>query len=200
MIECISALDKIKQLPDNSQDIIFADPPYDLGSTVFIDTDGKPKYKVASDFMNKWDMPNHSFWEEFFKEANRVLKYGGRCLLFGIDRQLMLFQYYATMGGLETKQSLYWAFGSSFPKATDASKMIDKRLGAEREVVETLKTNSGGMAHVNKTNADLGFRPSAYNGHSEDDDAKNIIQITKSTSGLGQKYGSTRDTNILYHL
>lgn len=93
MIECISALDKIKQLPDNSQDIIFADPPYALGSTVFIDTDGKPKYKVASDFMNKWDMPDHSFWEEFFKEVNRVLKYGGRCLLFGIDRQLMLFQY-----------------------------------------------------------------------------------------------------------
>lgn len=109
-IEQISALDKIKSLPDNSQDIIFADPPYALGSTVFIDSDGKPKYKEAKDFMNKWDMPDHNFWEEFFKQANRVLKYGGRCILFGIDRQLMLFQYYATFGGLQTNQSMYWTF------------------------------------------------------------------------------------------
>ena len=80
-------------------------------------------------------MPDHNFWEEFFKEVNRVLKYGGRCLLFGMDRQLMLFQYYATMSGLITNQSIYWAVASSFPKATDVSKMIDKKLGVEREIV-----------------------------------------------------------------
>ena len=40
----------------------------------------------------------------------------------------MLFQYYATMSGLKTNQSIYWAVASSFPKATDVSKMIDKKL------------------------------------------------------------------------
>lgn len=134
-IENICALEKIKKLKDNSQDIIFADPPYALGSTVFIDTDGKPKYKTVKDFMSKWEMPDHTFWESFFVEANRVLKYGGRILFFGIDRQLMLFQYYGVAAKLEIKQSLYWYFMSSFPKSADLSKNIDKRLSAEQEVV-----------------------------------------------------------------
>lgn len=183
-IECISALDKIKKLPDNSQDIIFAYPPYALGSTVYIDKDGKPKYKEAKDFMNKWDMPDHNFWQEFFSEANRVLKFGGRILLFGIDRQLMLFQYYATMGGLETKQSLYYAFGSSFPKATDLSKNIDKRLGAEREFVgideEKLKKMAG-SCFGQGVYLDSGF-------NSNNLTAEGGCTVTKSTSELGKKY------------
>jgi len=79
-------------------------------------------------------MPDEKFWEEFFIECNRVLKFGGRVLFFGIDRQLMLFQYYGIASGLEIKQSLYWYFMSSFPKTTDLSKNIDKRLGVKREV------------------------------------------------------------------
>ncbi len=52
MIENINALDKIKKLKDNSQDIIFADPPYALGSEVYIDKeDGKPKYKIAKEII-----------------------------------------------------------------------------------------------------------------------------------------------------
>lgn len=131
MIENVCALVKLKSLPDNSQDFIFGDPPYALGSTVYIDTDGKPKYKEAKDFMNKWEMPDHAYWEEFFKVAEQKLKFGGRILFFGIDRQLFLFQYYAVAAGLEIKQSLYWYFISNFPKATDLSKQIEKRLGVD---------------------------------------------------------------------
>ena len=131
MIEQKDALQKIKELPDNSQDIIFMDPPYGLGSEIFIDKDGKVKYKSNKDFMDKWDMPDHNFWEEFFVESKRVLKYGGRLLMFGMDRQLLMFEYYGVKSGLEIRQSLYWYFLSNFPKATDASKMIDKKLGSE---------------------------------------------------------------------
>ena len=185
MIENICALEKIKKLADNSQDIIFADPPYALGSTVFIDKiDGKPKYKIAKDFMNKWDMPDHLFWEEFFKEANRVLKYGGRLLFFGIDRQLMMFQYYATMADLQTNQSLYWLFVSSFPKATDASKMIDKRLKTAREVVgfdeEKSKKMAGNCFGQNV------YKDNGFNSNNMTADGACII--TKSNSELGQKY------------
>jgi hypothetical protein len=49
--------------------------------------------------------------------------------MFGIDRQLFLFGYYANLAGFETKQSLYWYFISNFPKASDLSKMIDKNAG-----------------------------------------------------------------------
>lgn len=130
MIENTCALVKLKSLKDNSQDFIFGDPPYALGSTVYIDKDGKPKYKIAKDFMSKWEMPDHTYWEEFFKVAEQKLKFGGRILFFGIDRQLFLFQYYGVAAGFEIKQSLYWYFISNFPKATDLSKQIDKRGGS----------------------------------------------------------------------
>ncbi|MCD6435708.1 MAG: hypothetical protein J7L15_04910, partial [Clostridiales bacterium] len=179
MIENICALEKIKKLKDNSQDIIFADPPYALGSTVKIGKDGKPYYKEAKDFMNKWDMPDEKFWEEFFIESQRVLKYGGRVLFFGIDRQLMLFQYYATSSGLETKQSLYWYFISNFPKATDLSKQIDKRLGVEREVTHIDKSNQRPNSEINHQEGQVGNLALKGAGSGV---------TTKSNTNLGQKY------------
>lgn len=192
-IENIDALERIRKLPDNSQDIIFGDFPYALGSTVFIDkTDGKPKYKEAKDFQNKWDMPDHNFWEPFFIECNRVLKHGGRILGFGIDRQLMLFNYYAVAAGLETQQSLYWYYLSNFPKSVDLSKQISKKLDSKdlglpgitikeydgykysvaplKQVLETimifqkpLKTNSFIDDFISFSNGDNTISPSIWN-------------------------------------
>jgi len=129
-------LDDIKDIADKDINIIFSDPPYSLGSEIYIDKDGKPKYRQARDFMDKWEFGADK-WEMFFKQAFRVLKHGGFCLLFGMDRQLFLIQYYAQLAGFEIMQSMYWYFCSSFPKATDCSKQIDKRLGMAREVVGT---------------------------------------------------------------
>lgn len=187
-IENICALEKIKKLEDNSQDIIFADPPYALGSTVYIDTDGKPKYKSAKDFMSKWKMPDHSFWEEFFVEANRVLKYGGRVLFFGIDRQLMLFQYYGVAATLEIKQSLYWYFMNSFPKSADLSKNIDKRLGAKRKIVGYDNEKAKKMS--NSAFGSGVYKENGFNDNSMDVDG--ACTITESSSDLGQKYSGYR--------
>ena len=129
-------LELLKGLDDNSIDIIFCDPPYALGSEVIIKPDGKPEYKKAVDFMSKWEQPNGTFWEEWFIEAKRVLKYGGHCLMFGMDRQLWFNCYYANLSGFTQKQSLYWYFISNFPKASDLSKNLDKYFGAEREVTK----------------------------------------------------------------
>jgi hypothetical protein len=119
-------LELMKTLPDNSIDLIFCDPPYALGSEVIIKPNGKPDYKKAVDFMNKWDQPDGTFWEEWFCEAKRVLKHGGHCLMFGMDRQLWFNCYYANYAGFTQKQSLYWYFISNFPKASDLSKNLDK--------------------------------------------------------------------------
>jgi DNA modification methylase len=122
-------LELLKTLPDNSIDLIFCDPPYALGSEVIIKPNGKPDYKKAVDFMNKWDQPDGAFWEEWFGEAKRVLKHGGHCLMFGMDRQLWFNCYYANLSGFTQKQSLYWYFISNFPKASDLSKNLDKNAG-----------------------------------------------------------------------
>ena len=82
--------------------------------------------------MNKWEMPTGEFWEKWFKEAYRTLKYGF-LIMYGMDRQTLLFKYYASLSGFQEQQSIYWYFISTFPKATDLSKMIDKNAGVNEE-------------------------------------------------------------------
>jgi len=170
-------LDDIKTYPDYFNQAAFADPPYNLGSEIIVDkTDGKLKFKgKAQDFMNKWQF-GHEQWETFMAESFRVLKYGGFCLLFGMDRQLSLIQYYALKAGFEIQQSLYWYFISSFPKATDASKMIDKRLGLERETEKENPNN-----RPNKMIDGKRVTPNQYITYNYD-------PITKPNSPLAQKY------------
>jgi|LSQX01.1.fsa_nt_gb site-specific DNA-methyltransferase (adenine-specific) len=137
------SLEFLKSQADFENDIIFADPPYALGSEIIIRKDGKVDYAKASDFMNKWEMPTGVFWEKWFIEAYRTLKHGGYLLMYGMDRQLLLFKYYASLAGFQEQQSIYWYYISNFPKATDLSKMIDKNAGAEREVIGKKKTPNG---------------------------------------------------------
>lgn len=171
-IEKHDSLEFLQKQPNCSADIIYCDPPYALGSEIIIRKDGKPDYKKAVDFMNKWEQPDGKFWEEWFKEANRVLKHGGRVIMFGMDRQLMLNKYYACNAGFEEQQSLYWYFISNFPKATDLSKMIDRNAGAEREVIGESNRHGGGIKG-NATSLDL---------------APEIHNLTAPSSELAKKY------------
>lgn len=139
------SLEYLKLFNDYQADILFCDPPYALGSEIIIRQDGKVDYKKASDFMNKWKMPTGEYWEKWFIEAYRTLKHGGYLLMYGMDRQLLLFKYYASLAGFQEQQSIYWYYISNFPKATDLSKMIDKNAGAEREVIGT-KISEGGRS------------------------------------------------------
>ena len=179
MIETINAncLDVLKETAANSQDLIFCDPPYALGSDVIIRKDGKPDYRKAVDFMAKWQQPDGYFWEQWFAEAFRVLRYGGRVVMFGMDRQLMLNKYYACFAGFAEQQSLYWFFISSFPKASDLSKNLDKNAGAEREVVGFDKTRFRDITN-HKPNG-LGQNFDYYQGKAE---------ITTPATTLAQKY------------
>jgi hypothetical protein len=131
MIFCSDSLEFLRKQEDYSFDINYSDPPYALGSEVIIRPDGKVDYSKTSDFMDKWEMPTGEYWEQWFKEAYRTLKYGGYCIMFGMDRQLLLFKYYACLAGFQEQQSLYWYFISNFPKATNLSLQIDKNAGVQ---------------------------------------------------------------------
>lgn len=181
-IQQIDCIELLKSLPNNSVDLIFTDPPYNLSTQWVIDEYGKPNPKTkAIDFMGKWDGLNGKILEEWFKEANRVLKYGGRVLMFGMDRQIWVNCYYANFSGLVQQQSLYWYFASSFPKAADLSKNLDKYFGEEREVVG--KGVGSSLKKQNEVNVEQGFRPSDY--YEENDGSFNI---TKPSSDLAKKY------------
>ena len=124
------SLEFLQEQKDFAFDINYSDPPYALGSEIYIRPDGKFDYKKATDFMNKWEMPTGDYWEKWFEESFRTLKHGGYCVMFGIDRQLPMFQYYAIKAGFQVRQSMYWYFISSFPKASDLSKNLDKNAKA----------------------------------------------------------------------
>ena len=106
-------------LPENSVDLMLTDPPYG--------------YK----FMGKrWDVavPSADTW----REVLRALKPGGFCFAMSAPRQDVLGLNIArlTDAGFKTAFSpIYWAYASGFPKAQNIGKAVDKRMGAEREVV-----------------------------------------------------------------
>ncbi len=166
------SLEYLKLFNDYQADILFCDPPYALGSEVIIRQDGKVDYKKASDFMNKWGMPTGDYWEKWFIEAYRTLKHGGYLIMYGMDRQLLLFKYYASLAGFQEQQSIYWYYISNFPKATDLSKMIDKNAGAEREVIGKSNRHGGGI----KGNETSYWVP------------EEIPNITKPSTDLAKKY------------
>lgn len=111
-------LDKMKEMEDNTVDFILTDPPYELG------------------FMGKkWDGTGIAFDVNMWKEAFRVLKPGGYLMAFGGSRTYHRMAIAIEDAGFEIKDMVEWMYGSGFPKALDISKALDKKLGADREVI-----------------------------------------------------------------
>jgi len=197
MIENTDSLKKLKELKDYSLDIIFADPPYALGSEIKIENN-VPIYKKNKDFMNKWKMPDEKYWESFFKTAYKKLKYGGRILFFGMDRQLFLFQYYAVKANFNIQQSLYWFYLSNFPKGVDLSKQIDKKqkkkrisIGIRNDFsIDNIKRNID--KHQNHIENVLKSSSQKY-GYKYKTSWE--VPVTKSNSELGKKYEGYKYAN-----
>lgn len=177
-------LDKLKDMPDNSVDSIVTDPPYGLSK----EPDMKEvmqhwlagddyKHKSAGFMGKEWDsfVPGPAIWSECL----RVLKPGGHMLAFFGTRTYDMGVLAIRLAGFEIRNQIAWVYGGGMPKALDVSKAIDKHFGAERKVISSTKTNSGGYAHISKTNKEQGFRPTAYKGHSTDDSAANVINETE---------------------
>ncbi len=114
-------LEVLRSLPDCSIDSIVTDPPYGLS------------------FMGKrwdYDVPSVEVWAECL----RVLKPGGHLLAFAGTRTQHRMAVRIEDAGFEIRDMIAWVYGSGFPKSLDVSKAIDKRAGAEREVVSNNPT------------------------------------------------------------
>jgi len=116
---CGDALKVLPELPSDSIDLLATDPPYGIG------------------FMGKdWDkaLPDKRIWQECF----RVLKDGSFAFVMSIPRADCLSRMIISLedaGFMVNFTPIFWAYASGFPKAQNISKAVDKRLGAEREVV-----------------------------------------------------------------
>lgn len=113
----------LKQLPDESIDCIVTDPPYGYS------------------FMGlQWDKALPS--EEALRECCRVLKSGAFGFFMCAPRQDVLSRMIIRLedAGFNIGfSSLFHAYASGFPKAGNASKLADRRLGAERELIQRIR-------------------------------------------------------------
>ena len=152
------SIDHLKTLPDSSIDAVVTDPPYGLGNcspravsaalTAWLA--GEEYQPSGAGFMGKsWDafVPGPELWREVY----RVLKPGGHAVIFAGSRTVDLMGIAVRLAGFEVRDMLHWLYGSGFPKSHDVSKALDKRVGAEREVIgagvsgSTRLIYSGGM-------------------------------------------------------
>ena len=114
--------DVLTELPDESVHAVVSDPPYGLAFMGRDWDDFEPK--EYQEWCEKWA-----------RECLRVLKPGGHMLAFSGNRTHHRLFTGVEDAGFEIRDTLTWHYGSGFPKAADVSKTIDKRAGAEREVV-----------------------------------------------------------------
>jgi site-specific DNA-methyltransferase (adenine-specific) len=149
----------LKGLKDNSVDMLATDPPYGI------------------EFMGKsWDkvLPPTDIW----KECYRVLKPGSFIAVMSSPRSDVLYRMIKDLedAGFDMSFSpIMWTYHSGFPKASDTSKMIDKRFGAEREVVGEKKD---------------GMEAWAKNGGR--DWESNNTKITEPSTDLAKKYEGSK--------
>lgn len=134
------ALERLKELDDNSIDSVVTDPPYGLSKEPNINEvltkwlAGEEYDHGHGGFMGKtWDsfVPHPDIW----KEVLRVLKPGGHALVFAGTRTQDLMTVSLRIAGFEVRDVIEWLYFSGFPKSHNVSKAFDRRAGAEREVV-----------------------------------------------------------------
>lgn len=127
-------IEVLKQYPDNYFDAVVTDPPYGLGKEPdavevmqsWITT-GYHEVKGAGFMGKEWDafVPQPIFWKEVF----RVLKHGGHVLSFFGTRTYDWGIMAMRIAGFEVRDTIYWHYGSGFPKSHNISKAIDKMSG-----------------------------------------------------------------------
>lgn len=151
-------LDELKKLEADSIDFICTDPPYGYS------------------FMGKhWDkaVPSIELWQECL----RVLKPGGFINVMSAPRsdvQMHMIYNISQAGFRVDFTPLYHTYASGFPKAGNIGKLVDKRLGVEREVVgeKTFGDNAKPRSGGNHIHGGVGREP--------DGRARNPITAPKS--------------------
>lgn len=143
--ECI---ERMRAMPPDTVDAILTDPPYHLTSIkarygkTDIDRDGTNETRarnrsdamarLAGGFMGKaWDGGDVAFRVETWQAAYRVLKPGGYLMAFASSRGYHRMTVAIEDAGFIIHPLIGWVFGNGFPKATDASRMIDQALGVK---------------------------------------------------------------------
>lgn len=144
---CGDSAEKLKEIKNNSVDMLCTDPPYGYS------------------FMNKgWDkvLPDVNIWRECF----RVLKPGAFITVMAAPRTDVLWRISRDLeeAGFDLSFSnIEWVYHSGFPKASDISKMIDKRGGTFTKDLGKMLKEAREKKHLNQAQVSKYF-PSKTGG------------------------------------
>ena len=159
------------QVATNSVDFLCTDPPYGYS------------------FMGKdWDkvLPDVEIWRQSFIS----LKPGAFICVMASPRSDVLWRLCRDLEDVGFDLSftnIEWVYHTGFPKAGDTSKMIDKRLGVDREVVsQTKEPFTHADSHL------YGNGKGFHNDFITDENNYRVKKITKSNTDLGQKYEGSK--------
>lgn len=142
-IHTADVIDVLRELPENSIDACLTDPPYglsepptpkELAEILSAWIAGEVYTPKGGGFMGKaWDafVPGPEVW----RELHRVLKPGAFAFVFAGSRTQDLMGLALRLAGFEIRDTVAWLYGSGFPKSMNIGAKIDKKLGAEREVI-----------------------------------------------------------------
>lgn len=97
-------LNEMKNIPDESIDMVLTDPPYGMSLKPQRSTGKFYKKKIKNDDNLDWT-------EDFFKEMKRILKKDSACLLFCNHHCVSEFIYHAKQNGFEIKNLIVWDKG-----------------------------------------------------------------------------------------
>lgn len=123
-------LEVLKNLEDNSVDVILCDPPYELTQV----KNNKPSKEVDGNkgFMGKeWDGTGIAFSVELWSEALRVLKPNSYLMAFSGTRTYHRMAKAIEEAGFEIIGLSNYVYGSGFPKALDIEKQMLKKIENE---------------------------------------------------------------------
>ena len=95
-------LDYLRTIPDNSVQLIIADPPYNLG----------PKFGNAKEWLNdnEW-LP---WCAEWLKECKRVLSHDGNIFVYGIHHYLCFIQVELYKLDMHYRRQIIWNYENGF--------------------------------------------------------------------------------------
>ncbi len=144
MIYNMSCLDGMKSLPDNSIDLIVADPPYNLSKGANWKWDNSVELSGMGGNWNKvmldWDnMTFEEYWNFTFawlKEAQRVLKSTGSMWIFGTYHNTGIINVECQMLDIEIINEIIWYKRNAFPN------LSGRRITASHENILWCHKNS----------------------------------------------------------
>lgn len=144
LIICGDCLVKMANLPNESIDLIIADPPYNLSkggiwkwdNSVELHGMGGNWNKVMEDWDNYSFGSYFSFTKRWLSEAKRVLKPTGSMWIFGTYHNIGIINVICQMLGIEIINEVIWYKKNAFPN------LAGRRLTASHETI--LWCNKGG--------------------------------------------------------